>query len=103
MRDRCDCCGEKLRGGVAMGGALLCRRCAADLRAEADRLHAEGKPVSIIKMARERFRANHSAGAYQLRDIPEDLWTRAKHRAVDEGISLRELILRAMEMYLGRR
>lgn len=37
---------------------------------------------------------------YLLRNIPKELWTRAKHRAVDEGISLRELIFRAMEMYL---
>jgi hypothetical protein len=37
---------------------------------------------------------------YLLRNIPVELWDRAKHRAVDDGISLRELILRAIENYL---
>jgi predicted HicB family RNase H-like nuclease len=37
---------------------------------------------------------------YLIRNIPPDLWTRAKHRAVDEGISLRELIFKAIEEYL---
>jgi len=33
---------------------------------------------------------------YLLRNIPDDLWTRAKHAAIDRGISLRELILSAL-------
>lgn len=37
---------------------------------------------------------------YLLRNIPTTLWDRAKHKAVDDGISLRELILRAIENYL---
>jgi hypothetical protein len=37
---------------------------------------------------------------YLLRNIPTALWDRAKHKAVDEGISLRELIFRAIENYL---
>lgn len=39
---------------------------------------------------------------YLLRDIPEDLWTAAKHRAVDEGISLRKMILEALRAYLAK-
>jgi len=42
-----------------------------------------------------------SAGSYLLRDIPEQLWITAKHRAVDEGLSLRELILKALQAYLN--
>lgn len=37
---------------------------------------------------------------YLLRNIPTALWDRAKHRAVDEGISLRELLLQALKSYL---
>jgi len=37
---------------------------------------------------------------YLLRDIPDELWNRAKHRAVDDGVSLRDLILSAVESYL---
>lgn len=39
---------------------------------------------------------------YILRNIPPDLWTRAKHRAIDEGKSLRELIFLALEAYLKK-
>lgn len=37
---------------------------------------------------------------YLLRNIPDELWRRAKHQAVDEKISLRDLILRAIRDYL---
>ena len=40
------------------------------------------------------------AGNYLLRDIPAELWTAAKHRAVDEGLNLRGLILKALQEYL---
>jgi len=38
--------------------------------------------------------------SYLLRDIPEELWNRAKHRAIDDGDSLRDLILKSVESYL---
>jgi hypothetical protein len=37
---------------------------------------------------------------YLIRDFPEDLHMAAKHRAVDEKITLRELIFKALEKYL---
>jgi len=37
---------------------------------------------------------------YLIRNIPPDIWTQAKHRAVDEGISLKELILKALRQYI---
>jgi hypothetical protein len=45
------------------------------------------------------FRETHSAGAYLLRDIPQDLWDKAKHKAVGDG-SLREVVLNALRAYL---
>lgn len=36
---------------------------------------------------------------YLLRDIPPSLWRRAKHVGVEEDITLRELLLRALEDY----
>lgn len=36
---------------------------------------------------------------YLLRDIPPSLWRRAKHVGVEEGITLRELLLKALEDY----
>lgn len=96
----CDACGKSLQGGISMGGAIICRKCEPDINEEINRLHAEGKPVSAIAIARKIFRETYSAGNYLLRDIPEELWTAAKHRAVDEGISLRELTLKALQEYI---
>mgnify|MGYP001359432245 CR=1 FL=1 len=85
-----------------MGGATVCRSCEPDISAEIDRLRTEGKPVSAIAIARSIFRETHSAGSYLLRDIPEELWTAAKHRAVDKGMDLRELILDAIREYVSK-
>jgi len=32
--------------------------------------------------------------------IPPEVWKRAKHRALDDGISMGELVVRAIELYL---
>ena len=85
-----------------MGGVLLCRQCEPDVKAEIDRLHAEEKPVNVATIAREIFREQYSAGNYLLRDIPEELWTAAKHVGVDEGLNLRELILKALQEYVSK-
>ena len=37
---------------------------------------------------------------FLIRNIPPDLWQRAKHRAVDDNCTLRELVLAALEAYL---
>jgi len=97
----CDACGKPLKGGISMGGALVCLKCEPDIKAEINRLQAEGKPVSAIAIARNIFRETYSAGNYLLRDIPEDLWIAAKHKAVDKGMDLRELILDAIRKYIG--
>lgn len=98
----CDACGKPLKGGISMGGALLCRKCEPNIKAEINRLQAEGKPVSAIAIARKIFRETHSAGSYLLRDIPEDLWNQAKHKAIDKGMDLRELILDAVREYVSK-
>ena len=97
MKKICDACGSPLAGGIGIGGAIMCRTCAEDVRAEIDKCRAEGKPVNAVGIAREIFRSTHSAGAYQLRDIPEKLWDRVKHKAIDEKMSIRELILDRLE------
>ncbi len=97
----CDACGKQIRGGTGVGRATLCRTCLPDVMAEIERLRAEGKPTDALTIARRIFRETHSAGSYLLRDIPEQLWTAAKHRAVDEGLSLRELLLKALQEYIA--
>lgn len=96
----CDACGKHIRIGTGVGRATLCRTCLPDVMAEIERLRQQGKPTDAITIARQIFRETHSAGAYLLRDIPAELWTAAKHKAVDEKLSLRELILKALQEYL---
>jgi len=97
----CDACGKPIKGGTGVGRAILCRTCFPDVMAEVERLRAEGKPADALTIARRHFRETHSVGAYLLRDIPAELWIAAKHKAVDEGLSLRELILKALQAYLN--
>ena len=98
----CDACGTPLKGGIPLGGALVCRICEPDISAEINRLQAEGKPASALAIARNIFRETHSAGHYLLRDIPDELWTAAKHKAVDKGMNLRELLLEALWEYISK-
>ena len=102
----CDACGKPIFingiNGISMGSAIICWSCEPDVKAEIDRLQAAGKPVSAIAIARKIFRENYSAGSYLLRDIPRDLWIAAKHKAVDKGMSLRELILDAIREYISK-
>lgn len=85
-----------------MGGATICRTCEPVINAKIDWLRTEGKPVSAIAIARKMFRETYSAGNYLLRDIPEELWNQAKHKAIDKGMDLRELILDAIREYVSK-
>ena len=96
----CEACGKHIVSGTGIGRALVCRTCLPDVMGEIERLREEGKPIDALTIARRLFRETHSAGAYLLRDIPAELWTAAKHRAVDEKLNLRELILKALQEYL---
>jgi hypothetical protein len=97
MDRRCDACGRTGGVMIGMGGALICRKCDPDVRAEMERLRAEGRPVNVMHIARRIFRETNKSGDYLLRDIPADLWARAQDRAAKSGETLRDLILRAIE------
>jgi hypothetical protein len=98
----CAACGKEVKGGISLGGTLLCRECAADVEIEIERLRAEGKQVNVAIIARKMFRESCAPGGYLLRDIPKELWDRAKHKAIDKEISLRELILQAVSEFIDR-
>lgn len=87
-------------GGIGMGGTLLCRQCEPEISAEIDKLRSQGKPVNVAHIAHRIYKETHSGGNYLLRDVPDDLWQKAKHRAVDDGDSLRDLVLKALHAYL---
>jgi hypothetical protein len=98
---KCEACGTTKNINGSLGGVLLCKEHFADISAEVEKLHAKGKQVNVSGIARRMFREQFSTGNYILRDIPSDLWDKAKHRAVDDGVSLRELILDALQKHLS--
>lgn len=87
-----------------MGGVLLCREHAEDVRIEIDRLRAEGKPVSVVGIARRMYReAVGGTSNYLLKDFPGSLKERAKLRAVRDDTDVRQLMLIGLERELDRR
>lgn len=98
---KCEACGTTQNINGSLGGVLLCKEHFADISAEVESLRAEGKQVNVMGIARRMFREQYSTGNYILRDISQELWVKAKHRTIDDGVSLRELVLSALEEYLG--
>lgn len=98
----CNACGKSTPAVISLGGTILCRPCAADVEVEIARLRSEGKPVNTMHIARRIYREQHRLGDYLLKDIPEELWTQAKHRGTEEGKSLREMLLEGLRAYLGK-
>ena len=83
-----------------MGGTLLCQQCEPEISEEIARLRDEGKSVNVAHIAHRIYKETHVSGNYLLRDVPQELWDRAKHRAIDDGDSLRDLVLKALHSYL---
>lgn len=86
--------------GIVMGGTLLCRQCEPIVAAEVDNLRSQGKPVYVAHIAHRIYKETYSGGNYLLRDVPEELWRKAKHRAADDDDSLRDVLLKALIAYL---
>ena len=98
----CDGCGSP-KAYVSMGGAILCKSCAADVEVEMAQLRKDRKPVNVLHIARRMFRDQVPApGSYLLRDIPPELWNLVQHKAVDENGSIREVILNALLKYVEK-
>lgn len=97
---KCEACGTTKNIFGSLGGVMLCKEHHADISAEVEKIRAEGKQVNVMGIARRMFREQYSTGDYILRDIPKELWDGAKHRAIDEGVSLREIVLNAVQAYL---
>jgi hypothetical protein len=100
MEKRCAACGQEVIGEIVMGSTLLCRQCEPDVNIEVERLRAEDKPVNVAHIARRMYRERVSTSEYLLRDIPEELWDRVRHRAIDDKCSQREVVIAALRHYL---
>lgn len=102
MTRQCAACGTTKNLGPSLGGVLLCRDHYNDISAQVEQIRAEGKQVNVAGIARQMFREQYSTGNYILRDIPKELWDAAKQKAFKDGISLRELVLNAVEAHLTK-
>jgi hypothetical protein len=98
---KCEACGTTKNVYGSLGGVLLCKEHYADISAQVEALRAEGKQVNVMGIARQMFRVQFSTGNYILRDIPSELWERAKRKAFADGVSLREVVLQALDQYLA--
>jgi len=82
-----------------MGGTMVCRDCQPIVREAMETSRRETGQVDVARICRKIYMETYSGGNYLFRDIPAELKARAEHRAIDEGCSLREIILRSLEQY----
>lgn len=95
---KCDVCGEQ--AVMSMGGATLCRPHSADVQAEIDALRAQGKQVNALGIARRMYRELNDTNNYMLRDLPAEMMRDMKQYALDNGGSVRDVILVAVAQFL---
>ena len=94
MLKTCDACGQEIKGGISIGGTILCRACAPRVEAEIEAVRAAGKPVSAARIAAKmRAKTYHS---YIIRDIPPELWERVQAEAARRRQSAKDFILDAL-------
>jgi len=90
----CEACGCR-RASIKIGNTMICKICEPDIRAGID-----GRAIDVLSIARQYFREHHNAGTYTLHDMPWNLKVAAEEQAVDENLTLRVFILKALEEYL---
>ena len=97
----CTVCQKEIPGGIVIGGIIVCRQCEPELRERIDKARAEGQSrISAAKIAREIYSEQFAGSDYLLRTPPKDLMDAVKHRAVDDGDSIRDIIIRALRAYV---
>ncbi len=99
MTHTCSACGIPLQGGISIGGAILCRDHAEDVRAEIDRQRKEGGHPNAAGIARRMYREMYSAGNYLLRDVPKELMESIGEIARGQKTDMRAVIIQAMRAY----
>ena len=97
----CTVCQKEIPGGVIIGGIIVCRQCEPELISRIDKARASGQSrVSAAGIAREIYSEQFAGSDYLLRTPPRELMDAVKHRAVDDGDSIREIIIKALRAYV---
>jgi hypothetical protein len=95
----CDACGDELRGGISIGGTILCRKCAPEIESEIEETRAAGKPVSAARIA--AMRRKETLHSYILRDIPPPVWEQVQAVSARRGQTAKDFILAAISAALS--
>jgi len=95
----CNVCGVQASG--SLGGVPLCCAHTEDVRAEIYALRSQGKQVNAAGIARRMFRELTDSGNYMLRDVPAEMMREMKQYALDNGGSVRDVILVAIAQFLA--
>ena len=97
----CTVCQREMPGGIIIGGIVVCRQCEPELISRIDKARASGQSrVSAAGIAREIYNEQFAGSDYLLRTPPKDLMDAVKHRAVDDGDSIRDIIIKALRAYV---
>lgn len=100
----CESCG-KIAICAPIGGAQICEACAPAFRdalAAARSGGAWGRARDPHFVARDMLRQAGGTTQLMLRDVPKPVMMALKQRALDEGTTVRELVLAAVERYLTK-
>lgn len=102
MYAKCSVCQSETPGGIIIGGTIVCRECEPILRGRIDAIRQSNPnaTISAAGIAREIYSEQFAGSDYLLRTPPKDLMDAVKHRAVDDGDSIRDIIIRALRAYV---
>lgn len=99
----CEACGNILPQGEEIDGAAVCGACAPDFRRALDEARkggAWGRARDAHFVARTMLRERGGTTQIMLRDVPAPAYRTFKARAAEQGVTVRELILAAVDAYL---
>ena len=99
MKKICDRCGAYSPLNQ-IGSAMVCRICAPALLEDIEKIRAAGKPVNAIQIARKHFKENYAGIKYTCREVPREIETAWKERAIKDGCNQRDILLAALAEYL---
>lgn len=98
----CEACGQ-ITVCAPIEGAQICESCAPAFRAAlaAARKDAWGRARDAHFVARDMLRRAGGTTQLMMRDVPKPVMQALKQRALDEQTTVRDLVLVAVEKYLG--
>lgn len=102
MKRVCDACGAITPSGISIGGAYICPTCEPEIYTEIDRLREAGERVNVRHIAR-RLLKEGGQGRWIMEAPPVKLWEEAKDLARDKKVSMRELVILAVDQYIDGR